>query len=120
MTGNWVDNKRNGEGTQIYKNGDKYVGDWLQGIRSGKGSQKYINGDKYVGDWEKGERNGFGIYTDSKGNIFEGNWKNNLKNGMEFLFTIIRIALKESGKATPKMEKVKCFMQMVISMKEDG
>ena len=37
--------------------------------------------------------------------FMKGNWKSNLKNGKGFLFTIIRIDLKESGKTTLKMEK---------------
>ena len=38
--GDWVNDKRDGNGKMIYANGDSYEGDWLNDKRDGKG--KYI------------------------------------------------------------------------------
>ena len=52
---NKPDNKRgrNGTGTYIYVNGDKYVGEWRKGLRHGKGIFTHTNGDIEKGIWKK-------------------------------------------------------------------
>lgn len=68
-------------------NGDQYTGDWLDNKKHGKGT--YIwkdSGCLYDGDWKKGKRSGFGTlsYPDGKGGYkkeFSGGWKNDLRHG---------------------------------------
>lgn len=31
--GEWLDNKKHGKGTMVYKNGDKYEGEWEENVR---------------------------------------------------------------------------------------
>lgn len=44
-------NKRNGQGTYIYGNGDRYIGGWFNDSRQGKGKFYYRNGELYIGEW---------------------------------------------------------------------
>ena len=53
--GEWLDDKKNGQGTLTRKNGNKYVGDFLDGNMHGQGTFTYPNGDKRVGVWEYGK-----------------------------------------------------------------
>lgn len=46
-----------------YKNGRVYEGEWLNDLRNGQGSEKYTNGDTYVGQFQDGKAHGKGIYT---------------------------------------------------------
>lgn len=50
--GDWVEGKKHGYGTFIWKNGDKYVGYWSNDKANGQGTMKWANGDKYVGEWK--------------------------------------------------------------------
>ena len=43
--------------------------------RDGKGTYIFANGDKYVGEWKKGKKHGQGIFTYISGKIEEGVWK---------------------------------------------
>lgn len=45
--GNWVNDRKDGYGTQYYKNGDVYDGEWFDGKKSGWGRMKYADGSVY-------------------------------------------------------------------------
>ncbi|XP_078680571.1 MORN repeat-containing protein 3-like [Branchiostoma floridae x Branchiostoma belcheri] len=68
-------------------NGDQYTGEWLDNKKHGKGTQTWKrNGAIYDGDWKFGKRNGFGTYsTPLPGGgykkIYSGGWKNDKKHG---------------------------------------
>lgn len=49
--GEMKDNHRNGKGTFIYSNGDRYEGNWLNDLRHGKGTFYYKTGELYIGEW---------------------------------------------------------------------
>lgn len=49
--GELKDNKRNGKGTFIYGNGDRYEGGWVNDLRHGKGTFYYKTGELYIGEW---------------------------------------------------------------------
>ena len=60
--GQFSNNLRNGKGIVYYKNGSiKYEGDFVNDKKEGNG--KYINklGDYYIGEWKEDEKNGKGI-----------------------------------------------------------
>ena len=40
--GNWINNKREGNGIMKYNNEDDYVGDLKNDIKEGKGKMKYL------------------------------------------------------------------------------
>ena len=37
ISGDWIDDERNGKGTYFFKSGDKYIGDFVDGLRHGHG-----------------------------------------------------------------------------------
>ena len=42
----------NGEGTQVYANGSKYIGQFKNGLSEGQGTLIFANGEKYIGKFE--------------------------------------------------------------------
>ena len=65
----------NGQGTQLWPNGSKYVGEWKKGKVHGQGTWTHPNGDKYVGEWKKHKYFGKGTYIYSNGDKYVGEWK---------------------------------------------
>lgn len=49
--GQWKDDKREGEGTFVYDNNEKYVGSWKNDIRNGRGKYHLNNGNILEGVW---------------------------------------------------------------------
>ncbi|XP_033123252.1 MORN repeat-containing protein 3-like [Anneissia japonica] len=68
-------------------NGDEYTGEWLDNKKHGKGTQKWKkNKSLYDGDWKFGKRNGFGTLSipaegGSYKRIYSGGWKNDKRHG---------------------------------------
>ena len=48
----------------ITSNGSFYEGDWIKNKRVGQGRHIYSNGDYYEGQWENDECNGLGTFID--------------------------------------------------------
>jgi hypothetical protein len=48
-SGEWRDNKKEGNGSYIYSNGERYEGGWQRDKKHGFGTYKYRNGDSYSG-----------------------------------------------------------------------
>ena len=79
--GNWKSGLMNGYGTMTFANGSKYVGNWKNGSQNGYGTFTWSDGRKYVGNWKDDDFNGYGTYTYSNGSKYVGNWKSDLQNG---------------------------------------
>merc|ERR1711964_121470 len=87
--GQWKDNKRHGQGTMIWANGDKYAGQWKDSKMHGKGTMTQLNGRKYLGQWKDNKRHGKGIilYKKRKNKYCNGqvtyssNWKDDKMYG---------------------------------------
>ena len=107
--GNFENDKKEGFGTCIYKNGDKYVGNWkndlfdgegeyyinnlifyegkfVKGKKCGEGKEYYIEGPKlgekkYDGSFSNDLYNGYGEYYYQDGECYKGFWNNGLKHG---------------------------------------
>ena len=79
--GNWKSGLMNGYGTMTFANGSKYVGNWKSGLQNGYGTFTWSDGRKYVGNWKADDRNGYGTYTYSDGRKYVGNWKDDDFNG---------------------------------------
>jgi len=45
----------NGQGTMLYRNGNKYVGQFKGGVPHGQGTVTYPDGRKEVGRWQNGK-----------------------------------------------------------------
>jgi serine/threonine protein kinase len=80
-TGWMKDDEPNGEGTKMFKNGDKYAGSSVSGYSEGKGRLDYAAGGSYEGDFQKDLSNGSGIYIDASGNKYEGQFVNGFEEG---------------------------------------
>ena len=74
-------NKRRGQGTKIYKNGDKYSGDWDKDKQNGRGKFWHADGDFYDGEWLAGKAHGNGFYKAANGSSYLGQWINDLQEG---------------------------------------
>jgi len=71
----------NGQGTQTYPDGGKYVGEFKDGKRHGQGTYTWSNGEEYVGEWRDGTRNGQGAMTWPSGEKNVGEFKDSKLNG---------------------------------------
>jgi len=72
----------NGQGTQIFSDGYKYVGEFKNGLRSGQGTATWAAlGDKYVGEFKDDKANGLGTHTWKDGEKYVGEHKNGKKHG---------------------------------------
>jgi len=74
--GEIVDGVPNGEGTENYPNGQKYVGEFKDGLPNGQVTYTSPNGEKYMGEFKDGKRHGQGTYTFPDGRKYVGEWKN--------------------------------------------
>jgi hypothetical protein len=80
---------RHGFGIQIYANGQgRYAGEWLFNKKTGEGHMVYTDGSEYRGGLVNGVKHGYGCYIwpkqssdSSHGHIYIGNWKNGMMQG---------------------------------------
>ncbi len=96
-TGNWVNQRRKGQGINYFANGSRYEGEWADDYRNGYGTNYYVDGTIKSGMWENDRYigtsynnygcisgdcdNGYGIYTWDSGERYEGYWQNGKRNG---------------------------------------
>ena len=74
-TGQWLNNSRDGFGTQMWPDGSKYEGAWRNDKANGTGKLVHADGDVYEGQWVNGMREGKGKYISAKGaDDFEGDY----------------------------------------------
>ncbi|XP_034566206.1 MORN repeat-containing protein 3 [Notolabrus celidotus] len=87
-TGEWKDNKKHGEGAQIWKqSGAIYDGDWKFGKRDGYGTfsvllperKEYLR--KYFGEWKNGKKHGYGTYVYNNSAVYVGEWSEDQRSG---------------------------------------
>ena len=79
--GTFAYNKRDGEGTMMYADGQKYTGAWVEGARCGQGRMEYLNGDVYEGEWSHDVRHGQGTLYIADGDVYQGDWCEDQKHG---------------------------------------
>ncbi len=84
--GDWFDGEKQGKGTMIWKNGDKYVGNWKNNKQDGQGNYYWADGSIYNGNWEDSKKNGQGVFyyaPNNSSNIVsnEGYWLNDKEQG---------------------------------------
>ena len=70
-----------GKGKRLYSNGSMYEGGFLNGRRKGKGKMKFKNGDRYDGEWSSDEMQGNGMYVWHSGDTFIGEFNRDKKHG---------------------------------------
>jgi len=74
--GEFKNGKRHGQGTSTWASGQKHVGEFKDGLPNGQGTQTFPNGYKYVGEFKDGLRHGQGTATWANGDKYVGEWKN--------------------------------------------
>lgn len=80
--GEWINDKRHGEGTIYYSDGRRYKGNWVEDKIQGEGGMMYPDGSTYVGTWADGKRQGEGVLFDrNRREVYRGNWDNDEPNG---------------------------------------
>lgn len=88
--GDFVEGKRQGEGTYCAKSGSKYVGAWYNDKREGAGEMTFSTKDKdgretyhgsYEGNWKRDKKDGKGIYKHADGSVYDGDWKKDKMHG---------------------------------------
>ena len=72
---------KNGKGTYIVENGEKYVGETKNSQMDGKGTYYFNTGEWYQGEWKNNQRNGQGTNYFADGEKYVGNWKDNERHG---------------------------------------
>ncbi len=73
--GNYQNDKRNGQGTEISIEGT-YTGNYVDGSKNGEGKMVYKNGNIYEGQWKDGLPNGEGTLTLANKTIQKGKFVN--------------------------------------------
>ncbi len=81
-----INGKKEGHGSFIYKNGDKYVGDFKDDKREGKGILYYKNGNIYDGEFKNNCIDGNGTFYYKNQNKYVGEVKKNLKFGKRIFY----------------------------------
>lgn len=95
-TGDWNYFKE-GYGTMISSNGDKYTGGFVADFKSGYGTLTKANGETYVGNWAKEMKSGAGTYTYANGEKYTGNWANDKMDGAGILYDGAGRVLKQGS-----------------------
>ena len=84
-TGDWVKDKKQGEGTITFKssklNHHQYTGTWMNDTYNGQGTLIYDYFGKYVGEFEDGLKSGYGKEDLRNGNTYEGQYKFDMFEG---------------------------------------
>ena len=62
-TGEWIGDKRDGQGLQVWPNGTSYQGQWVNDFPDGFGIFKKPNGDSLEGQWKSGRAHGIATFT---------------------------------------------------------
>ena len=80
-----MDDKRNGQGSLTFPNGDKYEGGFKDGFPHGQGRYSYSDGKMYKGELKDGKRNGQGTFIFPDGNKYVGEFKDGIPwNGLGY------------------------------------
>lgn len=71
-TGQWLNNMRDGIGTQLWPDGSRYEGQWKNDKANGQGKLVHADGDIYEGQWVNDKAEGMGTYSHANGAYYEG------------------------------------------------
>lgn len=79
--GEWVQDKRHGQGKLVLPSGNVYKGDFVNGAMHGLGIMVYVKGGKYEGEWAQDEKNGKGKLIFPTGGTYEGEFVDGKMHG---------------------------------------
>ena len=75
--GEWISDKREGNGKCLYPDNSSYIGDFKQDQPEGYGAYHWMGGCTYEGNWKSGKMEGAGQFTHSDGGVLKGFFTNN-------------------------------------------
>jgi hypothetical protein len=74
--------KRNGYGVLVYKNKERvYEGQWVNDNREGQGYERFKNRSCYIGEFKDNKLNGRGVYKWANGEVYDGEFSMGMKEG---------------------------------------
>ena len=79
--GEWLNNRKEGIGIEIFSDGSKYQGEHKNGAKDGIGIYNWNDGSSYEGEWKLNLMDGYGIYKFKDGSMCAGFWIANELNG---------------------------------------
>jgi len=79
--GDFWHSEMHGFGTFSYNDGSKYIGEFKNNFKEGKGTFIWSNGDKYEGQFWKDKKEGLGLLSYKNGDKYDGEWRKNKKQG---------------------------------------
>lgn len=80
--GQWKNSQPNGKGVWTRSNGNVISGDnWVDGKLQGQGTETYPDGRKYVGEFNNTKYNGYGVDTYPDGRTYSGNFIDGIPSG---------------------------------------
>ncbi len=79
--GEFRDNKFHGQGTSTSASGEKYVGEFRDNKFHGQGTYTFANGAKYVGEFRDNKFHGQGTSTSASGGMYVGEFRDNKFHG---------------------------------------
>ena len=68
--GSWKNDRREGQGSYTWPDGNKYVGEYTEGKQEGQGVVTWADGTRFEGAWKDG-RFASGTYTPAQGEPVE-------------------------------------------------
>ena len=100
--GEWKNNKAQGNGEIIFKNGSRFIGEMHEDCWHGKGCFIYNDGKMYKGNFKNGKQHGYGEITFSNSLCsYKGYFKDNCPHGHGI------VVFKSGYKYVGKMKKGK-------------
>ena len=63
----------------MWKDGKKYGGNFVNDKREGQGTFTWADGRQYIGEWKAGKQHGIGTYISKDGGSKQGEWQNGRK-----------------------------------------
>ena len=105
--GDFVLGKKQGKGTKIMPNGDRYTGEFRDDFRDGQGVYVWGDktpwaGDRYEGQYHHDLRQGWGVYQWGNGDRYEGLWENDLRIGP----SVMELRRAQAGLAVARSIKI--------------
>jgi hypothetical protein len=56
--GSFLNDKANGSGKYVHKDGQVYNGEWLEDMQHGEGTELMPDGSSFTGTFQRGRKNG--------------------------------------------------------------
>ena len=75
------DGRKQGKGTYIWSNGNKFEGDAKDDLWEGNGTKTFYNGDVYRGEFRRDLMHGRGLYRFANGDIYQGSFFEGMFDG---------------------------------------